>query len=284
MDLIAIKGKVEAFADRYKLPAVAVYGGGAMVVMLAFCVLIGIFASKPAQRPNLIGSSPNGLPSHLAAEQNLGKPTNLHVNGGGGVPAAQSEAAEDPLASALVPAQPKPNSLAERTAAYTLQSRSQLNGPWADVGQEVVPATIADFSSRPLDKWNDMAPSDGAVRNTWTFWIQIPEDGQQTFIVHLDGRAEADGNLFIDDQVEPSVKVHLAGTYWGNAEAVTSEAAVGLAKGWHKLAFQLGRYVQRNDHRTAQAKLYLKASNQSAPEQITPWGTPGNDSAKLATK
>jgi hypothetical protein len=215
----------------------ALAGVGAAVLLIIVAARIHAMSSAPERLP---------VPPQTVAPSGANPGSNSSV-GSPATPQASTPAPSSAFATLFLPGQPQPAGLTPQTMGFALASQSQSD--WVSLGAIVEPASVASFTTKAPDALASAAPTDGILRNTWTFWTHIDKDGKTTLVLHLAGDAPTLATVAIDDSQDPQVTARLDVPMLGmKVPPVTVANGTGLRAGWHKFTVTMTHQVAGNFH------------------------------------
>ncbi|EQD32239.1 hypothetical protein B1B_17768, partial [mine drainage metagenome] len=164
-------------------------------------------------------------------------------------------------------------------AQIALASAGAAAGPWIDLGDAVIHAPTASFSTLAPRALRAVAPSSGYVRVRWSGWIDAPAPGTYTLALSVSGGPTQSALLTVDGMAQPIASAQRACGWMGMCSLPTSTAAgvVALAQGWHIVQVEIVAPVPAGaGEQAADVTIYARAPNSDTPAVLVPsWPTRG---------
>ena len=173
------------------------------------------------------------------------------------------------------PALTQPAGLAPGRVDYALVVSRWVNfgvwGPEVALGGATVDAGTTSFTALPVSALAADVPTRGRVRETWTWWLNIPDGGSQALVVRERATAgeSASATLTIDTDSTPVVAVTCCGpAIAGGSPQQVGVGQVDLASGWHKLTLTVLHVPAAGP---VSADVFLRGPSAAAPTTILPF-------------
>ncbi len=211
-------------------------------------------------------------PEQPASATTTSAPASSPAPGGAAsaTPAAASGAGAGP-ANVVIPGQSVVPGLVPQSMSYLLQTQDPQTHTWTNIGDTKLDARMASFTTTVPNTLAEFAPSDGLVRDTWTFYYQQPVDGEDTFNLQLHGRSDLDASVAIDDSQDAQLTVQLrGGNMYMDAPPASGSHKIDLGAGWHKITVAFDHQVNRQVHVSATGALSVLTPGISTPQALIP--------------
>lgn len=183
-------------------------------------------------------------------------------------PQVSASAAAAAIAQVMIPGSPPPAGLTPGAMTYALQEPDQ--NAWTTLGTAKLDARMASFTTVTPNSLATYAPSEGLIRQTWMFYYQQPADGQDTFILHLQGQGDVDASVAIDDAQDPQISASLRNSVLQDGPPVNAAHQINLATGWHKLVVSFTHRENRYVHKNSAGELAVLLPGKGAPDAVIP--------------
>ena len=232
-------------------------GGGAIAALAVAATVIQAITPAPAPAP-----APVVVP-HPAA---TGTP---HPVAQPAAPAAPAV----PVGPILLPGQAPGGHMQDAHAQVAIASAQVAAGPWTDLGDVVVHAPTASFSTTAPHALAAIAPSSGWIRIRWSGWMQAPVAGTYTVAMSVSGGPTQSAEIRIDGVAQPIASAVRACGWMGMCALPTSTAAgaVALAAGWHLVQVEvIAPAAAGAGSQPADVTVYARAPDSGAPAVIVP--------------
>ncbi|MFK4448476.1 hypothetical protein ABH944_008556 [Caballeronia udeis] len=277
--LKAMPGQFKALPSQKKL----IWGVVAAVVVCIIAAKIHALGSSPDTQSQASTPTPTSAPrpasGTVTTNAAVASPSTAFQSVSQPVPQATAQAAGSAnpasgpnaaLGDVILPGQPEPAGLTPRAMQFSLESQAQ--NAWSSVGSIVEQASVASFTTQAPPALAATAPTDGMLRNTWTFWFKLDKDQKTTFVYHVAGNAPVSATVAIDDSQDPLLSAKLNVLMVGNrADPVTIAGSLGLGAGWHKAVVAMQHEVFGNfPNATATAILYMHGPGEGVPVAVVP--------------
>lgn len=270
MNIDEVKSRIKAAPKAVLFPAALLIV--VVVIALARVIAGGSSHQAPVTRPAPAVASTAAQPPAPASTTAQQQPAVAAV----AAPTHDAPAnavMQDPLAPPLTP----PPGLAADRATYTMETAPEIpllsqerELKWTELGHKVVASPAVAFETLQEPSFATLMPSTGFVRESWSFWVDVPRDGDWTIVNKLGGNY-AKGSVQVDDRAVAALAVET-----GN-DVRTAVASARLAKGWHKIAVsteQRIRAYKSEMHGTVD--LFWRGPGDSEPVAIQPHAVDSN--------
>lgn len=167
------------------------------------------------------------------------------------------------------PGVPEPAGLVPMKLLYKLESSPEpaINAQpsWSELGHKLVEARAVSFQTMNVKSLDDLLPSSGLVRETWSFWTQSSAAGDWVVALKAGGYFQSVVTVQVDGRDVPALGAHP-----GN-DVSNSVATLRLGSGWHQVTISFTQQVSQDPklmHGTVD--LFWRGPTDAQPVVIVP--------------
>lgn len=201
-------------------------------------------------------------------------PAPVHVVVAPGTPSRPAQPASTapalPAGPILLPAQVPGGAMQTAHAQIAIASGMHVDGPWVDLGDAVIHAPTASFSTVPPHALQAVAPSSGGIRVRWSGWMQAPIGGVYMLAMRVSGGPTQSVAMTVDGIAQPIASAKRACGWMGSCDLPPSTAAgaVALAQGWHEVQVEV--ITQAVGEQAVSVTIYARAPDSGTPAVLMP--------------
>ena len=188
-------------------------------------------------------------------------------------PVARPAAPVVPTGPILLPGQQPGGVMRGAHAQVAIASAQVAAGPWTDLGDVVIHAPTASFSTVAPTALRAVAPSSGWVRVRWSGWMKAQAGGVYTLAMSVSGGPTQSVVMTVDGIAQPVASAVRNCGWMGMCQLPTSTAAgsVALAAGWHLVQVTvIAPAAAGAGSQPADVTIYARAPDSGTPAVIVP--------------